>query len=117
VGIFFNPQVTVRPGGKWDVLLEIFDLEPILNVDGQEDGFRKTDWVHWAYWVGCSGIYWTLNAFLILHYLTVELKLSMWNITELPCKILVYLAPLPNSAILRVWKRISRSRKRDIFLM
>jgi hypothetical protein len=31
--VFFDMQLTVRPGGKRYALLEVFDLKPIFNVD------------------------------------------------------------------------------------
>ncbi len=32
-----KPQEAVGAGGKWDVLLEVFYLEPVFDVDGQKN--------------------------------------------------------------------------------
>jgi hypothetical protein len=34
VGVFFNAQFRVWPGGKTNILLEVFYLESVFNVDG-----------------------------------------------------------------------------------
>ncbi len=34
VGVFFDPEFIVWPGGEGDVFFEVFDLEPVFNVDG-----------------------------------------------------------------------------------
>ena len=37
MGVLLDSQLAFRPGGKGDALLEVFDLEPVFNVNGYED--------------------------------------------------------------------------------
>ena len=39
MGVSFYPQFLVIPGIEWDRGLEVFHLEPVFDIDGEEEGF------------------------------------------------------------------------------
>lgn len=39
--VFFDTQLAVRPGRERNALLEVFDLKPIFNVEGEQNSLIR----------------------------------------------------------------------------